>query len=140
MARDISWLFLAVLGAAAFYFALDFEFGTPSNVGSAVYPLILSSAVVLISLYAFLFSNSEPPLPANTRAMTCICLAVLVFILLVEAVGLLPTIILSMTIAYAGQTTGRYRAFMLYAGAFALVVWLLFSYALNLPIPPIRMP
>lgn len=140
MAREFSWLFIAALGAAAFYFALDFEFGTPSNVGSAIYPLILSSAIILISLYSFVFSPREEPLPQNHRALACVAAAVLLFILLVEVIGLLPTIVLSMTVAYAGQTTGKYRFFLIYAGLFAVTVWLLFSYALSLPIPPVRVP
>tara|TARA_B100000427_G_scaffold321121_1_gene321267 strand:+ start:549 stop:971 length:423 start_codon:yes stop_codon:yes gene_type:complete len=140
MARDISWLFIAALGAAAFYFALDFNFGSLANVGSAVYPLILSSLLIAISLYSFLFAPREQSRPGNRRAFICVSVAVAVFILLVEVVGLLPTIVLSMTIAYAGQTEGRYGFFMAYALVFAVGVWLLFSYALNMPVPPIRLP
>ncbi len=140
MARDFSWLFIAVLGAAAFYFALDFKFGTLANVGSAVYPLILSSAIVLISLYSFIFSPREEPMPMNRRAFLSVTASVAVFILLVEVAGLLPTVVLSMVIAYGGQSERRYPFFIAYACVFAVGVWLIFSYALNLPIPPFRLP
>ncbi len=140
MARDFSWLFIAALGAAAFYFALDFKFGTFANVGSAVYPLILSAAIILISLYSFVFSPREEPMLMNRRAFLSVTAAVAVFILLVEVAGLLPTVVLSMVIAYAGQSERRYPFFIAYACVFAVGVWLIFSYALNLPIPPFRLP
>jgi hypothetical protein len=140
MAREFSWLFIAAFGAAAIYFALDFQFGTRSNVGSAVYPLLLSSAVVVISLYSFFFGQTEEPMPQNHRALICIAASVLLFILLIEEIGMLPTTVLCMAVAYAGQTHGNFRFFLIYATIFAVVVWLLFSFALSLPIPPVRMP
>lgn len=140
MARDLSWLVIAALGAAAFFFATDFGFGSLSNVGSAVYPMILSSMIILISLYSFFFAPREETAPLNSRAMIAVASSVILFILLVEVIGLMPTTILSMFVAYGGQTEKRYRFFLAYACAFAVGVWLLFSYALSLPIPPVRVP
>ena len=76
----------------------------------------------------------------NRRAFLSVTAAVTVFILLVEVVGLLPTVVLSMAIAYAGQSERRYPFFIAHACVFAVGVWLIFSYVLNLPIPPFRLP
>lgn len=138
MRKELSWLFLSIFGALSFILALNFRIGSLSDVGSAIYPLILSSIIALISIYSFFFAAREKPVPMNVRALICVSSAVILFILLVERIGLLPSVVLSMFTAYVGQTKRGYAVFLAYACIFAVGTWLLFSYALNLPLPAFR--
>ncbi|ESR24891.1 tripartite tricarboxylate transporter TctB family protein [Lutibaculum baratangense] len=138
MRRDLLWLVLAVLGGVAFVVALGFRMGTVSNIGSAVYPLMLSGTIVLISGYALLAGGDAASKPFDVRPFGAIVSAVLLFVLLVERVGLVPAVVVSMVAAYAGQSEGGYLSFLVYAGLFALGTWLLFSFVLGLPLPAVK--
>ncbi len=120
--------------------ALNFRFGTAANIGSAIYPLFLSGAIVLISIYSMFFGRTEPRAPLARRPFIAIVTAVILFSLAVERFGVVPAVILAMVTAYAGQTQGNYRFIFVYAGLFAFGTWALFSYGLGLPLPTFRMP
>lgn len=138
--RELSWLAVALFGAAAFASALDYGYGTISNIGSAVYPLILSAMIVLVSLYSYIFTSAEPPVPLAARSMAAILGSVILFSLLVERFGIIPAVVVPMLVAYAGQSERGYGFVLGYAVIFAFGTWALFSYALNLPLPTFRMP
>lgn len=138
--RDLTWPLLALFGAGALYMALDFRFGTINNIGSAVYPLILSSAIVLISLYSIFFGRDGQVTRFDRRPFLAIVSAVILFSLVVERFGVVPAVVLSMIVAYAGQTAGNYRFVVVYAVLFAFGTWALFSYGLGLPLPTFRIP
>jgi hypothetical protein len=84
LAKKLTWLFLAIVGAATFVVALDYPFGTLSAIGPAVYPLILSSIIALVSIYSIFFEARKEPEPLDRRALACVVSAVIIFILLVE--------------------------------------------------------
>ncbi len=141
MIRRLSWIFLAGLGAATSFIAYtSLTMGTVINIGSAVYPLILSGIIFVIALYAAVVGDREDPHAVNLRGFTGVVGSVLIFIAAIEYLGLVPTVIASMVVAYAGQTRGGYRFFLVYASLFAVGTWLLFTLALGLPVPAFRMP
>ena len=138
--RDYSWLCLTLLGAAAFVLALGFKIGTVSNMGSAIFPLILSAIIAGTSAYSFLLYPRETEPTPNLRPMLAVAFAVIAFILFVERAGLIPAVIVSMLIAHAGQTEGNYRFFLVYTTLFAAGSWGLFSLALGIPLQPFQLP
>lgn len=136
MVNRLSWIFLTVLGAAAAYIALTtLSMGTPINIGSAVYPLILSGVIFFISLYSVLFGGREESTKVDIRGFAGVVGAVVAFIVTIEFIGIIPSVVLSMVIAYMGQLKGGYRFFFVYACLFAVGTWLLFNLALGLPLP-----
>ena len=136
----VCWLILAAAGSASFWFALDFGLGTATSIGSGVFPLTLSGIIVLLSLYSLIFGGSEgSPEPLAWRPLVAVAGSVVLFIVLVERLGMFPTVLLSMLVAYSWQTEGGYGAFVLYAVMFASGAWLLFTYLLRVPVPFIEL-
>lgn len=136
MIRRLSWFFLALLGVATGLVAYtSLSTGTVINVGSAAYPLILSGLIVVIALYGLIVGDREEPGTVNMRGFAAVVSSVVVFIAAIEHIGIIPTVIASMAVAYAGQAQGKYRFFLIYAGLFAVGTWLLFTLALGLPLP-----
>lgn len=141
MIRRLSWTFLALLGVAACFIAYtSLNFGTVTNIGSAVYPLILSALIAAISVYVLVVGDREAPKAIDVRGFAGVVASVVVFIAMIEHFGLIPTVIASMIVAYAGQTKGGYGFFTVYASLFAAGTWLLFSFALGLPLPAFELP
>ena len=141
MVNRLSWIFLTLLGAWTGYIAYTtLSMGTAINIGSAVYPLILSGVIVVISLYGAVFGDRDDPKALNLRGFSGVVGSVVVFILTIEHIGIVPSVIVSMVIAYAGQVKGGYRFFLVYASLFAVGTWLLFTLALGIPLPAIEIP
>ncbi len=140
MAKRFSWLFLVILGASTFSLSIDLNIGSVTHIGSGAYPLILSSLICIIALFGVIFGDKTEPIAVNVRGTVGVVASALVFITLIENIGMVPTVALSMIVAYAGQSEGGYRFFIVYAALFGVAAWLLFSLALGLPIPAIRMP
>lgn len=141
MTNRLSWIFLAILGATTTFIAYTtLRMGTVINIGSAVYPLILSGIILLISLQCVIFGDSQDPRPLNIRGFAGVVGSVVVFIAAIEHIGMVPTVVLSMLVAYAGQSHGGYTFFLVYAALFGLATWLLFTFALGLPVPVVEMP
>ena len=141
MVRRLSWGFLALLGAMSSFVAFtSLSMGSVINIGSAVYPLILSGLIVVIALYVLIVGDNEEPGSIDVRGFAGVASSVVVFIVAIEQVGLIPTVIASMVVAYAGQAQGGYRFFLVYASLFAVGTWLLFALALGLPLPAFEMP
>lgn len=141
LVNRLSWIFLTVLGAWTGYVAYTtLSMGTAINIGSAVYPLILSGIIVIIALYGVIFGDRDDPEELNLRGFSGVVGSVVVFILTIEHLGIVPSVILSMVTAYAGQAKAGYRFFLVYASLFAIGTWLLFTLALGLPLPAIDLP
>ena len=138
--RDPAWPLLALFGLGALLLALDFRFGTASNVGSAIYPLFLSAVIVAISVYSIFFGRRDTQASLARRPFLAIVSSVILFTLVVERFGVVPAVVLAMVTAYAGQTQGNYRFVLVYAVLFAFGTWALFSYGLGLPLPTFRLP
>ncbi|MDX9860650.1 MAG: tripartite tricarboxylate transporter TctB family protein [Rhodospirillales bacterium] len=141
MINRLSWIFLTLLGAATIFIAYStLRMGSVINIGSAVYPIILAGIIFLVSLHCVIFGDDEAPRALNIRGFAGVVASVVVFIAAVEHIGMVPTVVLSMLVAYAGQSKGGYTFFLVYAVLFGLATWLLFTVALGLPVPAFEMP
>lgn len=135
MSRSIVWLSLGSLGAVAFVMALGFGFGGGSAIGSAVFPLAMAGVLIAMSVLGLVFQNqTERSLSVEIRPMTAIAASVILFMLLVEWAGIIPTAVICMVTAYAGQTDTRYGGFLIYSLLFGVALWLIFALLLGLPV------
>ncbi|MBP0484530.1 tripartite tricarboxylate transporter TctB family protein [Sagittula salina] len=135
MARYATWITLALLGAAAFIMALRFGWGRGPQIGSAPLPAALSAGVVIVSVLGLLVPERGEVLPPDWRPFGAVVGGVVIFILSVEALGLVPATVLCMAVAYLGQSERRYAGFLTYAVCFAAGVWVVFTQGLGLPVP-----
>lgn len=132
--RQWIWAILAVLGAAATWMAWGFGFGSAMRIGAGALPFALSLAITLVALAAFAFPRAHHAAPIELRPLVAVVLAVILFTLLVERVGLVPAIFATMLTAYLGQVQRDIWAFGIFAALFALGASLLFIKGLKMPV------
>lgn len=135
MAHYATWGILALLGAGALVMALDFGWGGGPQIGSAPLPVALSTGLVIVSILGLVTPADEEAFGPDWRPFGAVVVAVILFILTVDVLGMIPTVLLSMTAAYLGQSERRYAGFIAYALCFGAGVWILFTIGLGLPVP-----
>lgn len=135
MSRYLTWGILAVAGAVAFVVALGFGWGRGSQIGSAPLPVALSAGLVIVSVLGMLAPSVEEVAGPDWRPFAAVVAAVLIFIAGIDRIGMIPTTMLSMAAAYAGQSERRLVGFVVYAAGFAAGAWVLFTIGLGLPVP-----
>ena len=136
--QALCWLFLGAFGAAAAIIALDYKVGTLNDVGSAIAPLFFAGVIIAISLFKLILGDDEPPLRPDLQPLAAVTVAIVAFALLVDWLGLGPSVIASVVIAYLGQSERGYGFVLFYAASLSAGIWLVFSLALGLPLPFIQ--
>ena len=131
-------LFLSV-GAVQTWLALQYDVGTPSQMGPGFVPALLGGILMMLG---FIIASGGllvrgPQLePVHWRPLVCIVGALLVFALLIESAGLAPATLLVVLIAGSGY---RQRISWIWLGVLAVgmaaIAVGLFTYALKQPIP-----
>ena len=129
-------MFIAV-GIAAFYIGSSYNMGTPQRPGTGVLPRILAWCLmgtgVLLAIQAMLANG--PKLDAwALRPLIAITVATVAFSLLIEQVGLVITMIVSMTIAALGTHETRWREFLMFMVLMLAIGLGIFIYGLGMPI------
>ena len=130
-------LFIAV-GLAAFWIGADYPMGTAQRPGTGVLPRILSWCLIgtgaLLWLKAVLTDG-----PGLTRwawrPVIMITLATVAFALLVDRLGLVVAMLVSMTLAALGTPETRWREYTLFALFMVVIGVGMFIYGLRMPIP-----
>lgn len=137
-------MFMA-FGAIALYVGWDYPLGTAQRPGTGVLPAILSALLLvaggLLVIKGFAVSDEGVGHWA-WRPFVCTTLAVILFGLLIDDLGLVVTMALSMTVCAIGTPETRWREYL----AFLLIMIFIgvgtFIWGLGMPIPtwPIRIP
>jgi len=128
----------AAVGLAALWIGADYPRGTAQRPGTGVLPLILAWCLIgtgaLLGLKAFLTDGAGLTRWA-WRPVIMITLAAIAFALLVDRLGLVIAMLVSMTLAALGTPETRWREYTLFA-AFMVVLGVgMFIYGLRMPIP-----
>ena len=135
-----SGLIFAAFGAAYGTMAyLNLPMGRALNMGPGYFPIVLSSLLILLGLFvavsAFGREDGTPIGKAAWRGVTMIMLALAVFVLTLQPLGLLPASVLTSFVACLSMPSVSLvqRALVsLCIGAFCVVV---FTGIVKLPIP-----
>jgi putative tricarboxylic transport membrane protein len=130
-------LFIAI-GVAALWIGADYPLGTPQRPGTGVLPLILCWC--LIGTGALLWiKNAIVTSPLMTawawRPAIMVSLATVAFALLIDNLGMIATMIVSMTLLALGTPETRWREYLLFALIMITIGVGVFIYALAMPIP-----
>ncbi len=136
-------LTLFALGlAAAIYCATHYDLGTLNYMGPGMFPTgsaaVLAFFGILITVPAF---TRAAPLPSiNLRPALAIIAGVAGFALTISDFGLVPaTILLTAITVLADRRLGIIGTLMLAAGL-SLLGWLIFIFALDIPVPAFAWP
>ena len=130
-------LFIGV-GLAALWIGADYPMGTAQRPGTGVLPHILAWCLIgtggLLWLKAVLADG-----PGLTRwawrPVVMITLATIAFALLVDRLGLVVAMLVSMTLAALGTPETRWREYTLFALIMVVIGVGMFIYGLRMPIP-----
>lgn len=128
-----------VIGVVALLIALGYPFGTASRMGPGYFPVIISTLLTLTGagiLMRARLASSEPIRAARWLPIVIVPVAVLLFGLLVEQLGL-PLAVMMLAVGTATASVKFQLSWKAAAGAaaFAAVCAVLFVELLGLPIP-----
>lgn len=133
-------LLMLTLGAIVFFVAFQYRMGTLRQMGPGYVPAGLGAILIVLSLLVVIQALRERNLVEwpNWRPFVVISASVLVFAVLLERVGLVPTVLATVIVASQAQSAIRILPTILLAIIIAALSWLIFSHGLNLPLPAFR--
>jgi hypothetical protein len=116
------------------YTLLTLDIGTLVEMGPGYFPLCLSSLLTVLGVGVLLQAGGEGSLPrVSWRAVLLITAAPVVFGLTVRSVGLLPALLLSVSLAVvAGRAVGWWRGALIVLGVSAFCIGV-FKLGLQIP-------
>jgi hypothetical protein len=141
--RDVfAGLLIALIGAGAIAEGWQLGIGGLSNMGSGFFPVVLGAALVLLGGAMAVIRTPAPAghhaASPDWRGALAIALAVVLFVLLADNVGLLPAIFACVFVAAIGtRVTTQKEALLLAAGVTVFGI-VLVSYVLTVPFPILR--
>jgi len=130
-------LLFLVIGCLALWFGRAFVFGTATKMGPGYMPTVLSWGMVLIGAFLSLraLALEGPAIERSLiRPQIFILLAIVVFGLLIERVGLAPAIVVVTMVAALASREMRWRETVAVAVGLAALCVGLFIYLLGQPL------
>lgn len=134
------WSGIMFIGFAVveLYIARGYAMGSSGEMGPGYFPVVLGivlGALGLLLVARAIVSGDEPVAGASLRPLLFLVVGVIVFGLTIEPLGLVLSLILTVTIAaLAGRQSGPLEIALL-AGALAALSVGIFHFALRLPLP-----
>lgn len=142
----ISGLVLVGLGLfVALYAGTHYEMGVVRRMGPGFFPILLGWILTGLGVVVVLMSlrNVEhvlKPPRFEARPFFAVLCAVLAFALLINRIGLIPTTVILVVIASAGNTTFRPARALVLGVTLAVLAWLVFSLGLQMNLPAFELP
>lgn len=130
-------LLFVVIGAAAWWIGRDYAMGVAQRPGTGVLPRILAYCLIVSGLALWIKSviADGPPIGEWAwRPLAMITIATIAFALLIEPIGLVATMIVSLTLAAAGTHETRWREFAVFLLVMLAIGFGVFIYGLGMPI------
>ena len=135
-----SGLLFAAIGAAGAYMSRDLAFGALTRMGPGFLPTVLSWALIgvgaLVTLRSFTLQGGQIQ-PSMWRPQILIIAAIILFALLIERVGLVPTVLAVIIVASFASDEFKLRDALLLAAAMSLACYIVFVVLLGLPLQPL---
>jgi len=127
-----------VIGLAALWIGADYPLGTAQRPGTGVLPRILAWGLIITGvLLGIKAAVSDGPrlTPWAWRPAIMVTLAAAAFAVLIDRLGLVATMLVSMTLVALGTPETRWREYTLFALIMIAIGAGVFIYGLGMPIP-----
>ncbi len=135
-----SGLLFVAFGAVGAYLSSGFVFGALTKMGPGFLPTVLSYLMItigaLVTLRSFALKGGEIQ-PSAVKPQVLIVAAIVLFALMIERVGLVPTVFVVLIVASFAAEEVKLRDAVLLAAAMALACYLVFIVLLGLPLRPL---
>ena len=138
----IAGLLVVLFGAFFLVGAFDLDIGTLRRMGPGFLPLAVAIIAIALGLLTMLGAlGREGALPkVSWRPMLAVLASIGAFALLLEHVGMLPTLFATVVVASFGDPDLGPLPTLILAFLVCLGCWLIFLVAIGLPIPAFRGP
>jgi putative tricarboxylic transport membrane protein len=134
----LAGLLMLVIGAGAFYMALDFPFGSALRMGPGYFPRVLAGILMAFGLFVLargLVTGERVKGRWGFKPLAFIVASLIGFGLTMEKFGFFPALVVLFILASLASTEFNWKEvpiLMLVMGAFA---WVVFIWLLGLPYP-----
>lgn len=134
-----------VIGLGALWIGADYPMGTAQRPGTGVLPRILSWCLIgsggLLAIKSMLAGDTSMGDWA-WRQLALVSLAVVAFGMCIDSLGLVITMIISLTLCAAATPETRWPEFAVFLAIMIAIGWGTFIWLLGMPIPtwPTRVP
>lgn len=132
----LAGVLMIVIGAIAFYMALDYPFGSALRMGPGYFPRVLAGIFMTFGAYVLLRglrTGVQVKGVWGWGALAYITLSLVVFGWLMDRVGMIPSLVVMFYVsAYAGHEF-KLKEVTILAAVMILFAWLVFIYALGMP-------
>lgn len=140
--RALSGLVLLGVGLGLLLVAWDYPLGRVSQMGPGFIPLVVGFAICALALAIILAdvtsAKAERPAGMHWRGLIFVSAAITLFAVLIEIAGLVPSMFVAVAVSMLADDKARVLNVLVYSCIAALFGWLLFTMALELPIPAFR--
>jgi Tripartite tricarboxylate transporter TctB family len=130
------------VGAAGWWFALDYPFGSALRMGPGYFPIVLSAVMILMGLYVLALGlrKEHEKIQGNwsIRALIILPLSTIVFGVLMEEAGFIPAMVALIPISAAAGRDFKWMEVIPLTIGLTVACAAGFIYALGLPYPLIK--
>ncbi|MGB6054847.1 MAG: tripartite tricarboxylate transporter TctB family protein [Burkholderiaceae bacterium] len=124
----------------ALYASSHYQIGQASRMGPGYFPTalgwVLAGLGVIIMLFSFRKTvHALTPPPFAARPLVAVLVAVWVFAVLINRVGLIPTAFACVVIAALAGNTFKLKSALLLGVFLAVLSWLIFTFGLQMTLP-----
>ena len=136
----LTGLMFMLFGAAAIFFAADYNIGSAAKMGPGYFPFalggllaVLGAALLLRSVFWTKGSQTGPVF--QFKPLVLILSSVVLFGLLLLPLGLLVSTTLLVVVSSMASHEFRWKEALLNAAALIFIVWVVFVYGLDFQVP-----
>jgi hypothetical protein len=137
--RDfIAGLLFIVLGGLAVVLARDYPLGSTMRMGPGYFPTVLGGILILFGVYVLLRgvrSGDQVKGVWGWKPLVLIALSIILFGFLLDRVGMVPALVVTLFAAAAAGREFRFKEVLLLAVVMSAFCVAVFSYGLKLPYP-----
>lgn len=136
-----SGLMFLAFGALGAYLSSRFVFGALTKMGPGFLPTVLSYLLMTVGAFvtirSFAFKGGGAIQPSRVRPQALIVAAIVLFALMIERVGLMPTVFVVLIVASFAAEEVKIRDAVVLGAAMSLACYLVFIVLLGLPLRPL---
>jgi len=130
------------VGAAGWWFALDYPFGSALRMGPGYFPIVLSALMILMGIYVLVLGlrKEHEKIQGNwsIRALIVLPLGTVVFGVLMEEAGFIPAMAALIPVSAAAGRDFKWVEVILLTIGLTIACALGFIWGLGLPYPLIK--
>jgi len=136
----LTGLMFLLFGAAAIFFAADYNIGSAAKMGPGYFPFALGAllaalGVALLLRSVFWTKGSQAGPVFHLKPLVLILSSVVLFGLLLRPLGLLVSTTLLVVVSSMASHEFRWKETLLNAAALIFIVWVVFVYGLDFQVP-----